>query len=405
MGKGNFFIGQPIFSQLLQLIPKNVVASISKEFNADRYCKRFNTYDHLVTILYAIFNQCTSLREVTTGMLAWEQRLHHLGVSCHPCRSTLSDANKRRQADVFEAIYLKLLGRLRSFLPDSQRRTRYGDRLYIFDSTTITLFEEILQGSGIRGIDGKRKGGIKVHTLMRSDLDVPVMIRFSAAANSDAGFLKELQLPPGAIVVFDRGYNNYTSLNRLTELSVNWVTRLRNRFVYEVVKNMPITEQQHQKGVISDQQIILGATTSRAPYVKARLVTYIDHQSGQQLEFLTNNLRMASTTIADLYRNRWQIEVLFKRLKQNFPLKYFLGDNQNAIQIQIWCALIADLLLKVIKQTAAKKWSFSNLASMVRLHLMTYIDLHQFLKYPEKALRALLKKTTNSIQTSLLFPT
>ncbi|MBO9593912.1 MAG: IS4 family transposase [Niabella sp.] len=405
MGKGNFFIGQPIFSQLLKLIPRNLVLSVVKEFSADRYCKRFSTYDHLVTMLYAIFNQCNSLREVTTGMLAWEERLSHLGVNHHPCRSTFSDANKRRPSAVFEAIYLKLLNRLHPFLSDSRPAKSNKDQLYIFDATTITLFQEVLQGSGIRGYDGRRKGGIKVHTLMRSDLDVPTMIRFSPAACTDSGFLKHVQLPPGATVVFDRGYNHYATFNQLSNQGVNWVTRLRARLVYEVLKHNPISEQQQAKGIIADAHILLGADTSRAPKVKARLIEYIDPQSGRSLEFLTNNLHMSASTIADLYRNRWQIEVLFKRLKQNYPLKYFLGDNPNAIEIQIWCALIADLLVKAVKNTVAQHWAFSNLTAMIRLHLMTYIHLPDFLKCPEKALRAILAKTRISPQNPTLFPT
>ncbi len=264
MSKGDFFIGQPIFSQLLKLIPRNMALSVGKAFEADRYCKRFTTYDHLVTMLYVIFNQCSSLREVTTGMLAWEGRLQHLGVRHHPCRCTLSDANKRRPSAIFEAIYLKLIGRLGPFLSDSRPGKSSNDRLYIFDATTITLFQEVLQGSGLRGYDGRRKGGIKVHTLMRSDLDVPTMIRFSPAACTDSGFLKQVQLPAGATVVFDRGYNHYATFNQLSAQRVNWVTRLRSRLVYEVLKENSVTEQQQAKGIVADALIVLGADTSRA---------------------------------------------------------------------------------------------------------------------------------------------
>lgn len=208
-----------------------------------------------------------------------------------------------------------------------------------------------------------------------------MMIRYSAAAANDSSFLKEVYLPKGSVVVFDRGYNDFTTLNRFTSDRITWVTRLRKLLTYEVVEQYAT---QSDEGVISDEKIQLGWRSGTK--VIARLVRYRDAISGEAYEFVSNNFRMKASTIACLYKKRWQIELLFKRMKQNYPLKYFLGDSENAIQIQIWCSLIADLLLKIIKKGTVAKWSFSNLAAMVRLHLMTYIDLKGFLKSPEKAL-------------------
>lgn len=406
MNKSKFFIGQPVFAQLLGLIPRKMVLQLAGQHRADRYCKRFSTYDHLVTMLYSIFNNCHSLREATTGLLAWEQRLQHVGIRYSPRRSTLSDANQRRGAAVFEQIYMKLLDRYGRFLSDSRSTERQQSRLYIFDSTTITLFEEVLKGAGMRGLDGRRKGGIKVHTLLKSDQDIATMIRFSPAAQSDSGFLKEVKLPAGSIIVFDRGYNHYQTFKGLTAQGVTWVSRLRQDSVYEVTRDRQLPQGQGQKGILRDQEVIMGHQhQQQAAKVQARIIAYKDPQSAKELQFLTNNRRMAPATIAGLYRQRWQIEVLFKRLKQNYPLKYFLGDSSNAIQIQIWCALIADLLLKIIKRSGAARWSFSNMVSMIRIHLMTYIDLYSFLKSPEKALIKRSKTTDHLIKNPTLFPT
>jgi len=380
MNKSTFFSGQPIFTQLLNFISKDSIFRIAQQFSADRYSKRFSTYEHLVTLLYSIFNNCNSLREVVTGMLASEQRLSHLGVRYHPRRSTISDANNRRKADVFGEIYFSLYKKYASFLSDS-RKNSSASKLYIFDATTISLFQEVLRTSG-KNPSGKRKGGIKVHTLIRSDQDVPCMIRYSAAAANDSQFLKEVHLPKGSVIVFDRGYYDFTTLNRFANDSITWVSRRRKLFTYEVLNNYTIED--NDGAIISDQQIQLG--WSSGIKVIARMVRYRDLLSGEEYEFISNNFKMKATTIANLYKKRWQIELLFKRMKQNYPLKYFLGDSENAIKIQIWCALIADLLLKIVKKGAAAKWSFSNLAAMVRLHLMTYIDLFSFLKSPEKAL-------------------
>jgi hypothetical protein len=402
MHKSSFFTGQPIFGQLLKFIPRQVVKRIAADFQSDRYCKRFSTYDHLVCMLYGILNQCSSLREITTGMLAWEHRLLHLGISSHPRRSTISDANIRRRAEVFEAIYYTLFDRYSHFLSDSRCRSR-SSKLYIFDSTTITLFQEVLKAAGTTPANGKRKGGIKVHTLIRADQDVPCMIRFSPGAANDMRFLKDIHLPKGSLVVFDKGYNDYGAFNRFTAEGISWVTRLHQHLVYKVLQDNPITEAQYCKGVINDQQILLGTDHKPdKPKVQARLITFVDEQSGRVFEFLTNNFRLMPASIAALYKKRWQIELLFKRIKQNYPLKYFLGDSQNAITIQIWCALIADLLLKIIQKGAKSKCSFSNLVAMVRLHLMTYINLFDFLKHPEKAL---LRKIHLQPKAPLLFST
>jgi Domain of unknown function (DUF4372)/Transposase DDE domain len=400
MSKSTFFTGQPIFSQLLKFVPRSTVAGVARQFNADRYCKRFSTYDHLVSMLYGIFNHCTSLREITTGMLAWEHRLSHLGIYHHPRRSTIADANCRRSSEVFEHIYLKLYERFGHFLSDSRAESKQA-RLYIFDSTTITLFQEVLKAAGTTPLNGKRKGGIKVHTLIRSDQDIPCLVRFSAGAANDMRFLKEIHLPGGSVVVFDKGYNDYTAFNRFTKERVSWVTRLHRHLVYKKLVDRDVKELQQEKGVIYDQEIILGVDYKpKKPKVRARLISFIDPESGKTLEFLTNNFKMAPATIAAIYKKRWQIELLFKRIKQNYPLKYFLGDSENAIKIQIWCALIADLLLKIIRKGAKARLSFSNLSALVRLHLMTYIDLFNFLKHPEKAL---LKKIIDEPNTPLLF--
>ena len=405
MSKSTFFTGQPIFTQLLHLVPRDLISRTARQANADRYCKRFNTYDHLVTLLYSIFNNCNSLREVTTGMLACGERLSHLGLKHFPRRSTISDAGKRRSADVFEQIYYELIKKHAHFLSDS-RHTKKGRNLYIFDSTTISLFQEVLRGSGLKKANGKQKGGIKVHTLIRSDQDVPCMIRMSDGVANDVQFLKQIRLPEGSIIVFDKGYRDYTTYNRFDSEGITWVTALRKRTTWRIIKARQVKEEHKQQGVIEDEEVMLGHTCQKDSIkVSGRLISYADPVSGEIYRFLTNNLKMSPLTIAEIYKKRWQIESLFKRLKQNYPLKYFLGDSENAIKTQIWCVLIADLLLNIIKKGPGAKWSFSNLASMVRIHLMTYIQLKDFLRSPEKSLLKRMNEDTKNDNQGLLFKT
>ena len=387
MGKNANFTGQPIFSQVLSLINRSDINRCVRDHNSDKYYKKFKTREHLITMLYAIFHKCTSIREVTTGMQVCAQKLNHLGMVYCPRRSTLSDANKKRNSEVFASIYKTLYSNYHKSLPDSRKRKKWNKRLYIVDSTTITLFKEILKATGLCTANGKRKGGIKVHALVKSDEDVPCLVRMNAAASHDSPFIKGLKLPQGAIVVFDKGYNNYSQYNLWTQQKVSWITRLIKRSTITKSKQCNVSSHQKAKGIFSDEQIILGHSFQKnSTKVRARLIRYHDNTTGKSLSFITNNFHFSSVTIAKIYKQRWQIETLFKRLKQNYPIQYFLGDNENAIRIQIWCALIADLLIKIIQKTLNKKWAFANLSSMLRIHLMTYTKLFDFLENPEKQL-------------------
>lgn len=403
MNKGTFSSGQPVFNQLLNLIPHQLVDTVAKDLKTDFYSKSFRTYDHLVTMLYAILNQCTSLREVTTGMMAWENRILHLGLDSHPRRSTFSDANKRRSSEVFEKIYFKLLDRYGRFLPDSQAARRKKD-MYIFDSTTISLSQEILKGSGLSKSSGKRKGGIKVHTLLNARQDIPCLIRYSSGAENDRKFLKQIQLPMGSVIVFDRAYLDYTTYNRFTEQHITWVTRLHETSVYQIKEDKPVNQYQEKQGVRKDRLIELGHDHAKdAIKVPARLIDYTDPRTGKEFQFVSNNTVLAPLSIANYYRRRWQIETFFKRIKQNYPLKYFLGDNENAIKIQIWCALIADLLLKIIRKGTQTRMAFSNLVGLIRLHMMTYMNLGEFLRNPEKTLLRKARQRKQAYVTPSLF--
>jgi hypothetical protein len=390
MNKGTHFSGQPILAQILGLIPRSTVTQLAREHRTDRYYKKFKTYDHLVAMLYTIYARCTSIREVVTGMLASENRLRHAGVVYTPRRSTLADANGRRDHRVFEAIYQDIYQLYAKHLPDS-RSDRWASKLFIVDSTTISLFQEILKTVGRTPLNGKRKGGVKAHTLMKADEDVPRLVLLTPASTHDHTFLKNIKVPPGSVLVFDKAYVDYLIYNQWTERGIYYVTRLKSSAVWECLEECPVTDADRAAGIISDKIVQLGHA-DQPNKVKARLVVYRHKdpktESERTFEYLTNYFDLDALSVAEIYKRRWQIETLFKRIKQNYPLQYFLGDSENAIKIQIWCALIADLLLKVIRKGNERAWSFANLASMVRLHLMNYINLKSFLQNPEKAIEA-----------------
>lgn len=387
MAKDPNFTGQPLFTQLISFLDRRRVCRLSRKFDSDRYYKRFTTYHHLITMLYAVFHKCTSLREVTTGLHACSYRLHHLGMDYCPRRSTLSDANRDRSSEVFEAIYNDMYQYCRRFLPDSRSKTKWYSKLFIADSTTISLFNEVLKNAGRTSVDGKRKGGIKVHTLIKADEDVPCLVRMTAAAKHDVPFIQGLSLAKGSIIVFDKGYVNYAQYHLWTQKNVFWVTRLRQKSQYEIVNQRTVSGKEAGLGVKNDMDIILGHQEhNQITRTPARLIVFQDPKTNKDFQFITNHNKLSASTISSIYKHRWQIELLFKRLKQNYPLTYFLGENENAIRIQIWCALIADLILKLVQAKLKRNWSFGNLSSMVRVHLMTYIHLFKFLENPDHSL-------------------
>lgn len=380
MSKSKNFSGQPIIKQILGFIDRSIIYRTAEKHKSDRYTKKFTTYEHLVTMIFTVISGCSSLREVTSIMLACEGKINHLGLKHFPKRSTLSDANKRRSSQVFADIYYQLYKRYSSFLSDSRIKEPTVKDLMIVDSSTISLFSDILKGTGRNPISGKKKGGIKMHTMINALEDVPCLVKFSSAATHDHTFLKELDLKKGSFVVFDKGYVDYKQYSRWTLEDIYFVTRQKENAAYKSIDEFDILDDV-DNGVLKDEIIILEKNNKTK--FKLRRVAYWHEPHQKVYEFITNNFELPPDKIAEVYKNRWQIETMFKRLKQNFPLKYFLGDNQNAIEIQIWVSLIIQLIMLVIQRTAQRKWAYSNMMSVIRYHLMSYIDLFKFLKNPE----------------------
>lgn len=388
MNKSNNFSGQPIIKQLLKLLSPSIITRTVSDHNSDRYYKRFKTYDHLVTMLYATLSGVSSLRELSTILLACEGRIGHLNLKHFPKRSTLSDANKNRSSEVFASIYYALFKTYRSFLSDSSPLSLPVKHLKIVDSTTISLFSDILKGVGRNPIDGKKKGGIKMHTMINALEDVPCLVRFSSAATHDHTFLKELNLEKGSFVVFDKAYNDYLQYLQWTENDIYFVTRQKDNAIYKSIAEFDLSDTTSD-AVLKDERI---SVHKKETSIELRRIAYWDSEKEKVFEFITNHFELEPDKIASIYKHRWQIETMFKRLKQNFPLKYFLGDNQNAIEIQIWCGLIIQLLMLVIQRKTKRKWAYSNMVSMIRFHLMTYIDLFKFLEDPNKKWKELTTK-------------
>lgn len=393
MDKSTHFFGQSVFGQLISMIPQQSIAKAVSKTNSDYYTKRFSTKDHLVSMLFCAFAKCTSLREVSGAMLGLAGKTKHFQLENLPYKSTLSDANAKRDCEVFGLIYNLLLREYGHFISDSRLKDVIKKQIEIFDSTTIGLFKDILTCVGRKPKSGKSKGGIKMHTVINADETLPRMVWFTNAATNDHVLLSKLKMDQDTIYVFDKGYNDYKAFEKFCLYKTGFVTRIKDNAVYNTVFLNEIGEHIHS-GVLEDTIIELTIKDKDGNRkLRLRKVRFYDRTQKREFEFITNLFDIRPDLIAAIYKIRWQIELLFKQLKQNFPLKYFLGDNENAIKIQIYCALIVNLLMTVVQQQLKRHWAFSNLVSFCKIHLFNYIHLMHFLENPEKDWRKAQHKT------------
>lgn len=383
MDKDKKFTGQPILCQILKCIPKNIIAESARKYLANRYYKRIPVRVHLISLLYGVFSYCNGLRELCEGMLACEGKLAHLGLDKAPPRSTLSDANNMRSYRVFEDIYFALLRKYHSFISDSRLKGLSIRNLKIIDSSTIRLFSDILQGVGRNPLEGSRKkGGIKVHALMDAFSGVVEFARITAAKEHDRKFLFHLKLPANSFIVFDKAYNLYRQFAKWTSQQVWFVTRMKDNAIFHVTKVITDnTKKKNFKGILKEQYITLAYKNEQGQgqRLKLRRITF-KSDDNKVYVFITNNFKISAAQIALIYKNRWMIELLFKQIKQNFPLRYFWGESENAIKMQVYAILIAQLLMVVIRKEASTKKSFANMITIIRLHLMSYVELLEFIK-------------------------
>lgn len=383
MGKNKYFSTKSVFGQLISLIDDSMIIKAVQKHNSDRYVKYFKSQDHLFSMIFCCIEKCNSLREVSAGMVGLYDKKESVRINHLPKKSTLADANKGRNLEFFVEIYNELLKKYGFVLSDSRVEQAIAKQVKIVDSSIISLFKEILESVGRNPINGKRKGGIKAHTVINADEKVPNLVWFSAAKTHDSQFLKKLKCDENTVYVFDKGYNDYKAFAHFTAQSTGFVTRIKDNAKYEVTKKNSVPEHIHS-GVLSDEIIEVEVNnTDGKTKLQLRKIKYYDREHKRSFEFISNLFEFRADTIAALYKMRWQIELLFKQIKQNFPLKYFLGDNENAIKIQIYCVLIVNLLMGVIKKSLRRQWSFSNLVSFCRIHLFNYIHLTKFLESHE----------------------
>lgn len=366
-----------LFSQILQKIPRDMFDALVQKSGAERCSKGFSSWTHLVAMLFSQLAHADSLREICNGLACCEGKLVHVGLKDTPCRSTLAYANGHRPASMFQDLFFKVLGRFREQKQLGQKRSfRFKNRLLLLDSTTITLCLSLFPWAKFR----QAKGGVKLHVLLSQEDYLPEYAVITEASQHDIRPARQLCLRPGSIVVMDRGYNDFSLFGKWCEAGVYFVTRMKDNTSYEVEQTRDLPQG---RSILSDEIIRLsGAGAKQKCPDRLRRVVVWDDEQQREIILLTNHLKFGATTLAAIYRERWQIELFFKALKQNLKIKSFVGTSENALRIQIWTALLALLLLKWLHHLSAAGWSLSNLASMLRLNLFTYRDLMHWLDKP-----------------------
>jgi hypothetical protein len=384
------FVGQPIFKQVINLLNGISIKSIVKKHNTDHYYKAFKAKTQLITVLFGILSRCDSMNEICEGLRALSGKLNHLGLEKAPAKSTACDGMRNRGNKFFEDVYFSLVHHYQSFLSDSRTFGLTFKEVLLIDSTTIRLFSDILKGVGRNPRnDGKKKGGLKVHMLIDAVQSVGRFIKITEAKVHDKNFLKELELISYSMVVFDRAYNYYHQFALWTSKSVFFVTRIKKNALYTIVEVLQEHQKQKGKAMVLREEIIEiqyspedenGKKQTKAKKtLLLKKVCYQDEQD-RYYEFITNSMESTAEEVAFLYKKRWGIELLFKKMKQNFQLHYFYGENENAIRTQVWCTLIAQLLMTVIQKIAQTKKAFSVVASLVRIHLISLLDVFDLLR-------------------------
>ena len=362
-----------IFSQLLTLFSRSDFEHLVRVHRAQKSAKGFDCWTQFVAMLFCQLGRAHSLREICGGLASVEGKLNHLGVGSAPSRSTLSYANAHRPWQLFEAVFGKLLARCQGIA--APKPFRFKNKLFSLDASVIDLCLSMYDWAKFR----RTKGAVKLHLLLDHDGCLPSYALVTEGRQHEIAMARSLEFPPGSIVAMDRGYVDYGFLDSLEERGVYFVTRLKSNAVFAV--EAKISAPKHH--ILADEMINLpGSGKNYRPLRLLRRVVVWDEVGQREIVVLTNNLKLAAATIAAIYKQRWQIELFFKALKQNFKIKTFVGTSANAVRIQIWTALISILLLKYLQMRSRLAWSLSNLIALLRLNLFVHRDLWAWIDEP-----------------------
>lgn len=382
-----------IFSQILSLIPRTVFDDAVKKHQAERHARGFSSRSQFIAMLFCQLGHAQSLREITGGLAACEGKLRHLGVEEPPKRSTLSYANQHRPWQLYQTVFHSMLARCQGEAASLKRKFHFKHKLLSLDSTVIPLCLSVFDWAHYK----RAKGAVKLHMVLDHDGYLPSYAVLSDGKTADITAAKTMTFAAGTMLVFDRGYADYKWWLKLTRQNVHFVTRLKDSAEYSVI------EPRTALPGIRDEVILLAAQEKLGSEAYLRRIEIWLDDKQDTMVFLTNNMKLAASTIAAIYKERWQIELFFKALKQSLRVKTFVGTSENAVQTQIWTALISLLMIKYLQIKSTFPWSLSNLVALLRQQLFVYRDLFAWLNDPYQAPPAL--DGIHDAQMELIFGT
>ena len=369
-----------IFSQILQLIPRLEFESAVRKHGAERHARGFSSWGQFIAMLFCQLGHAKSLREICGGLAASEGKLRHLGLPAAPARSTLAYANEHRPWQLYRTVFDQLLAKCQTLAASQpgtrkKRKFRFKNPLLSLDASVIDLCATMFDWAKFR----RTKGAVKLHLLLDHDGYLPSYAVITEGKKHEVRVARQMRFTPGTILVFDRGYTDYQWFVSLIQQGVYFVTRLKENAAYGVVEDFAVP---HRRGVRRDQVIFFYQLAQRGIDAYFRRIEFYDEEHDRVLVFLTSHRELAAATIAAVYKERWQIELFFRALKQSLRVKTFVGTSAQALKTQLWTALIAILLVKYLQLKSVFGWSLSNLVALLRQQLFVYRDLWAWIDNP-----------------------
>jgi Transposase DDE domain/Domain of unknown function (DUF4372) len=363
-----------IFHQILKFFPRTVFDAAVQKHEGDKHAKGMTCWSQFIALMFCHLGGARSLREIVGGLAASEGKLKHLGVNRAPTRSTLAYANRRRPWQLYKTVFEELVKVCQLEARDKQRKFRFQHPLLSLDSTVIPLCASMFDWAKYV----KTKGAVKVHTVLDNRSVLPQYAVITDGKTADVKIARSLKLEAGTILVMDRGYEDHDWWRKLDADGVYFVSRLKDSTSYTIVEQRP----QPADPILRDEVVILASDQDKDKPMRLRRIEVWLEDKQDTIAFITNNLTLAASTIAAIYRDRWQIELFFKAIKQSLRLKAFIGTSENAVQTQIWTALIAMVVLRYLQLRSTWKWSLSNLVALLRHQLFVYRDLWSWINQP-----------------------
>lgn len=367
-----------LFAQAIGKLPKEKIRKIIRESGTDKHCKGYDTWSQFVSMMFSQFSNCDSVRDISNGLNSANGNLNHLGIARAPSKSTIAYQNAHRNSKVFRDIYYATFQHFGQQSLWQRSKFRFKAPIKLLDSSMVTLTLSLYDWAHYT----TTKGAIKMHTLLDYDTLLPEFVTISTGKCTDDKASFDIPIAPHSVVVADRGYCNFELLNDWDSKHVLFVVRHRDNLLYEPIRELDLPQHAAQN-ILIDEIIELKGTKTSLKYPKRlRRIAIWNEEHEFTLQLLTNNMQLAASTLAELYKSRWQIEIFFRNLKQLLRIKSFIGTSRNAVETQIWTALTTILLLCWLRHTARYKWGLANLVVSLRLNTFTKIDLEKWLNEP-----------------------